>query len=78
MDAIPKGGGIADGIKFLSDPASIKASAQLAQEWVADAIKAVRLAAEPNPWKDATDEQIAEEIVRQVNERKIRSWITPP
>jgi hypothetical protein len=65
-DAIPGGGGLADGIRFLSDPQGLSKAARAATEWVTVAIRAVREAAEPNPWKAATDEDIAGEILRKI------------
>lgn len=72
-DAIPPGGGFADGIKFLSSKQAIVAGAKRATEWVDAAIRAVREAAEPNPWKNATDEEIAAEILRGIEARSKRS-----
>lgn len=69
-DAIPDGGGVADGIRFLSDPDKLRSGLREAQKWVEAAIQAVRLAAEPNPWKDSADEEIAGEIRRQIESRK--------
>lgn len=71
-DAIPDGGGLADGLKFLSSRESIAAGAKAATEWVKGAIAVVRLAAEPNPWKNATDEEIAGELLKRTEERSRR------
>lgn len=68
-DAIPDGGGVAAGIAFLSDKKMIADGFRNATEWVDNAIAVVRLAAEPNPWKNADDESIAEEILRRVKNR---------
>lgn len=68
-DAIPDGGGFQDGIKALLDK-------NLAQrmlkciEWAKQAVAAVRSADEPNPWKNATDEEIAAEIFKQTEARR--------
>lgn len=70
LDAIPAGGGVADGIAFLSDKKKISAGFQSARSWVAAVIKAVRLAGEPNPFKDADDETIAGEILKRIEEKK--------
>lgn len=69
-DAIPADGGLADGLKFLSDPEAIIAGARKATEFVELAIKTVRESAEPNPWKNASDEDIAGEILRQIGVRR--------
>jgi hypothetical protein len=71
LDAIPKGGGFADGIKFLSDREGMAKSLRAADDWVKAAILAVRNAGEPNPWRDKTDEDIAGELMRKIEERKI-------
>lgn len=69
-DAIPDGGGLEDGMRFLSDPQGISRAAKAATEWVSIAIRAVREATDPNPWRDASDEDIAGEILRKIEERK--------
>lgn len=70
IDAIPSGGGLVDGLKFLSSKESIVSGARASAHWVAAAIDAVRGAVEPNPWKYADDEQIAGEILRQIEMRE--------
>jgi hypothetical protein len=69
--AIPKGGGVADGIRFLADNDKIKKAMFESYNWVKSAIQVVRQAAKPNPWIDSTDEEIAEEILRKIEERKL-------
>lgn len=66
LDAVPAGGGFADAVKFLSSTNAIADSAKAATEWARLAVLAVRGAADPNPWRDADDEAIAAEILRQV------------
>jgi hypothetical protein len=73
VDAIPSGGGFADGVKFLSSKESILTGVRNATRWVAEAIDAVRQASEPNPWKASTDEEIAGEILRRVEARKSKT-----
>ena len=63
-DAIPDGGGFSAGIKFLTTPGALSTGFGVAAEFVQAAILAVRQAAEPNPFKDSTDEEIAGEILR--------------
>lgn len=70
LDAIPKGGGVADGIKFLSDRDLMSKTLRAADEWVKAVIVAIRQAGEPNHLKNATDEEIAEELLRKIDERK--------
>lgn len=69
-EAIPDGGGISAGIGFLSDPLRFKEGVMEGFRQAFLAIDAVRSASEPNPWKDSTDEEIAAEIMRQIEERK--------
>jgi hypothetical protein len=59
--AIPDGGGLMDGIKFLRG--DLTKSARKAQEWVDEAIATVKTAPD-NPFGD--DEAIAGEILRQI------------
>lgn len=68
VDAIPPHGGFADGVKYLTSP-NLGDKARAASEWCKAAIAVVRLAKEPNRWKHASDEEIAGEILRQVDER---------
>ncbi len=48
----------------LTEPGAFQGDLNEAKTWVEAAIKSVRLAAEPNPWKAATDEEIAGEVMR--------------
>lgn len=70
LDAVPVGGGFADGIRFLTTEGAIASSAKSAEKWARDAVAAIRAAADPNPWRDADDEAIAGELLRQVEARK--------
>ena len=70
LDAVPTGGGITSVVRFLSNPEKIKTSAKKAVLWVDMAIKVVRQAKEPNPWKTSDDEAIAGEILRLIEVRK--------
>ena len=69
-DAIPDGGGLADGLKFFTI-SSLERGAIIdkAMEWTQKAIQLVRTSAEPNPWRAASDEEIAGEILRRIDER---------
>jgi hypothetical protein len=67
---VPPGGGIGSVIGALTKPGNIGAAAKEATEWVGTAIQLVREAAEPNPWKTATDEAIAAEILSGIEKRK--------
>jgi len=60
-----------DVIKFLSSATAISRAAREASAWVNQAIEAVRMAADPNPWRNSDDEAIAGEILRLIDERKV-------
>lgn len=70
LDAIPRGGGLNDALNYLSSKDNITESARRAKDWVRLAIRTLRQAAEPNPWKDADDEAIAGEFLRKIDERQ--------
>ena len=70
LDAVPAGGGMDAALSFLSSKDNITESARRAKDWVRLAIKAVRSAAEPNPWKDADDEAIAGHFLEKIAERQ--------
>ena len=72
-DAVPEGGGFADAAAFLSSKERILLSAHVAWKWVSLAIQAVRSAPGQNRWKDADDEAIAGEILKQVRENEARN-----
>lgn len=70
---VPVGSGSDSSAKVVSallDPKKIVTAMREAAAWVERAIQAVREAAEPNEWKDADDETIAAEIVREMEERE--------
>jgi len=66
-EAIPPGGGLAAGLKFLSDPVALRAGAKAAQEWVREAIAVVRTAPD-NPL--GSDEEICGELLRRIEARR--------
>lgn len=68
--AIPNGGGIADGIKFLSANDKIMKATKESYNWVKSAIQIVRQAKKPNPFESATDEEIAGEILKKIEEKR--------
>lgn len=70
IDAIPKGGGLADGLKFLSSKESIVGGFRTAATWVQAALQSVRNSAEPNQFKNASDEEIAAEIIRKMEAKR--------
>ena len=67
-DAIPDGGGLADGIAFLSDKDRIIDGARDAQKWVEQALAVVKTAPN-NPWGN-NDEAIAGEILKQIEAKR--------
>ena len=70
LDAIPPGGGIADGLKFFTDKERISKTIRESDEWVKQALTVVRNAAEPNPFKNVSNEDIAGEILRKIEEKR--------
>jgi len=70
IEAIPPGGGIAAGIKFLTEPGWLAKSLKEAISWARASILTIRQAPEPNPWKDASEEEIAGEILRRLKQKK--------
>lgn len=69
VNAIPRGGSLADGLRFLSDKENVTNGASAAMTWVRTALEAVRQAVEPNPWRNSTDEEIATYLLEQIAER---------
>lgn len=65
--------GLVGALRMLSSKDSIRDSALAAKKWCEEAISAVRAAAEPNPWRTSTDDEIADEILSRLN----RSAPTP-
>lgn len=72
LDAVPPGSDLADVVAFITNKEKLKASIGAASEWAKAAVLAVRNANEPNPFKEADDETIAAEILRQVEARKAK------
>ena len=69
--AIPKGGGLADGIKFIIDPERRKKVIATAEANALDAINLVKSAPD-NPYRD--DESIAEIILEKLTEKEKRLY----
>lgn len=69
-DAVPPGGGFADAINAIIVPGAMLEGWRKSAAWCDAAILAIRNAGEPNPWKTATEEEIAGEILRKISERK--------
>lgn len=66
----PHGFSIEDGVRFLNDREEQRTFTADAEEFARNAIAAVRAAGDPNPWRNATDEEIAAEILRAADEQK--------
>lgn len=69
-DMVPSKDSMQGTIQNLMKPGNLQSVARKADEWVTQAIEAVRLAVGPNPWRTATDEEIAEEILRTIADRE--------
>lgn len=69
-EAVPRGGGLNDALNFLSSRESIMRGMREATDWVQEAIELVRNAADPNPLKNASNETIAGELLRRIEEKK--------
>lgn len=70
VDMVPPGGGVADVVGVLTQPGKLNAVMRAAAEWVATALDAMRTAPDPNPWRDADNEAIAEELLKAIERRK--------
>lgn len=70
LDAVPDGGGFADGMDFLSNRERLSKAERDATQWVFSAIDIVRTSGGPNEWADADDESIAAEILSRIERRK--------
>ncbi len=70
LDVIPAGGVLADGTPFVNNVETMQTTSARATEWVEWALRSVRQARDPNPWKTADDEAIAGELLRHIEERK--------
>jgi len=68
LDAVPKGGGLADAIEFLMDKDRILKTAREADRWAKNAVLAVKCA--PGGENMGDDEAIAGEILRQLEAKK--------
>jgi len=63
-DAIPSGGGVADGVRFLADSNRVKKTLKAATQWVSESISAVQQS-DDNPYGDDR-EAICGEILRRL------------
>lgn len=71
--AVPAGEGLSSAIEFLMKPGALGSGFKQAMEWCDAAIAAIRGAGEPNPWKNATEEEIAGELVRRIEAKNVLS-----
>jgi hypothetical protein len=69
-DAIPDGGGIADGLRFLSDVNAIRNGFSEGLKFARQSVTAIRTAADPNPYRNRTDEEIAGVILEEIRKRR--------
>lgn len=63
-------GGFSGALSILSSADKLREAAVAAKKWCSDSIAAVRQATDPNPWRNSTDDEIADEILRQIEARK--------
>jgi hypothetical protein len=70
IDAIPPGRGFVAGLEFLSSKQNITDAATRAKNWVRTAIRAVREARDPNPWRLSDDETIAGFLLQEIAKRE--------
>lgn len=69
--AVPAGGGLNSAIEFLTKPNALGTGFKEAVEWCEAAIMAVRNASDPNPWRHATEEEIAGELIRKIEAKHV-------
>ena len=72
LDAVPPDGGMKSVIDFLLKPNAMKKSFQDAVKFWQEAFVLLRNAKDPNPYKQASDEEIATELMRLIKEKKCR------
>ncbi len=70
VDAVPSGDGIESALQFLATPGKMGEGWKKAVEWCDAAILAVRNAGEPNPWREASEEEICAHLLAKIAERK--------
>lgn len=68
--AVPKGGGFADGMNFLNDKDKFIDGVIEAKNWFKNSVAEIRSAPEPNPYKNMTDEEIAESMLQAYEKLK--------
>ena len=61
-------GGFSAAIRMLSSKESVRDAALAAKQWCAGVVSAVRGAADPNPWRNSTDDEIADEIMARIEQ----------
>lgn len=57
-------------MEILQSASELTRRARLAHDRCRESIRLVREAADPNPWKNSTDDEIASEILRRLEERR--------
>jgi hypothetical protein len=70
VDAVPAGGGLGAALAFITEPGELTKGWREATAWVDQAIAVIRTAAEPNPWRDASEEEIAAHLLEKIAARK--------
>ena len=72
LDAVPPGSknGLSSAVEFILTPGKMSESFRNSIIRARNICMAIRQAGEPNPWKDATDEEIAGEVMRKMKEKR--------
>jgi hypothetical protein len=70
IEAIPKGGGFSDGIRFLLNKELLVQTLKDSTVWVEKAIDSIRNAKDPNPFRNSDDESIAGELLKRIDEKR--------
>lgn len=69
-DMIAPGGGLGGILTRIATPGLLAQKSREAKAFCELAVAAIRNAAEPNPWRNSTDEEIAGELLRVLDEKR--------
>lgn len=71
-EAIPSGGGLEAGISFLRTPGAMGQGLRDVVAWWDECLNLVKGAPEPNPYRNASDEEIARAINERIQAKSLR------